>query len=177
MVLIALLALLGAVLASFAVGPLRLPPLEVMQALAVKLGLLDPQSVSSRDLAVVWQLRIPRALLGAMVGAALAMAGASLQGLFGNPLADPGIVGVTQGAALGAVAGINYRETPEWAEDVRKLTGGAGVQHVIWSTLEDTRTIFAADGNTPFIVDLDRSPPSLVLDPRSELAYRGIRRP
>ncbi|MDP3833625.1 MAG: toll/interleukin-1 receptor domain-containing protein [Hydrogenophaga sp.] len=37
--------------------------------------------------------------------------------------------------------------------------------------------IFAADGNTPFIVDLDRSPPSLVLDPRSELAYRGIRRP
>lgn len=94
MLLVALLALLGAVLASFAVGPLRLPPLEVMQALAVKLGLLDPQAVSSRDLAVVWQLRIPRALLGAMVGASLAMAGASLQGLFGNPLADPGIVGV-----------------------------------------------------------------------------------
>lgn len=87
--MVALLALLGAVLASFAVGPLRLPPLEVMQALAVKLGLLDPQAVSSRDLAVVWQLRIPRALLGAMVGASLAMAGASLQGLFGNPLADP----------------------------------------------------------------------------------------
>ncbi len=102
--MVALLALLGAVLASFAVGPLRLPPLEVMQALAVKLGLLDPQAVSSRDLAVVWQLRIPRALLGAMVGASLAMAGASLQGLFGNPLADPGIVGVSQGAALGAVA-------------------------------------------------------------------------
>nr|WP_312383620.1 iron ABC transporter permease [Stenotrophomonas geniculata] len=104
MLMVALLALLGAVLASFAVGPLRLPPLEVMQALAVKLGLLDPQAVSSRDLAVVWQLRIPRALLGAMVGASLAMAGASLQGLFGNPLADPGIVGVSQGAALGAVA-------------------------------------------------------------------------
>ncbi len=106
MLLVALLALLGAVLASFAVGPLRPPPLEVMQALAVKLGLLDPQAVSSRDLAVVWQLRIPRALLGAMVGASLAMAGASLQGLFGNPLADPGIVGVSQGAALGAVAAI-----------------------------------------------------------------------
>ncbi|WP_204317563.1 hypothetical protein, partial [Klebsiella aerogenes] len=42
MLMVALLALLGAVLASFAVGPLRLPPLEVMQALAVKLGLLDP---------------------------------------------------------------------------------------------------------------------------------------
>ncbi|MGX9188983.1 FecCD family ABC transporter permease [Stenotrophomonas sp. Ker107b] len=98
--------LLIAVIASFAVGPLRLPPMEVLQAIGVKLGLADPASVSTRDLAVVWQLRIPRALLGAMVGAALAMAGASLQGLFGNPLADPGIVGVTQGAALGAVSAI-----------------------------------------------------------------------
>ncbi|WP_425506005.1 FecCD family ABC transporter permease [Stenotrophomonas tumulicola] len=106
MLLLVTTVLLGAVLASFAVGPLRLPPLEVLQAIAVKLGLLDAAQVSARDLAVVWQLRIPRVLLGAMVGAALAMAGASLQGLFGNPLADPGIVGVSQGAALGAVAAI-----------------------------------------------------------------------
>ncbi|NYF35142.1 iron ABC transporter permease [Stenotrophomonas sp. JAI102] len=102
----AAVGLLIAIIASFAVGPLRLPPMEVLQAIGVKLGLADPASVSTRDLAVVWQLRIPRALLGAMVGAALAMAGASLQGLFGNPLADPGIVGVTQGAALGAVSAI-----------------------------------------------------------------------
>ncbi|OFS94702.1 ABC transporter permease [Stenotrophomonas sp. HMSC10F06] len=102
----AAVGLLIAVIASFAVGPLRLPPMEVLQAIGGKLGLGDPASVSTRDLAVVWQLRIPRALLGAMVGAALAMAGASLQGLFGNPLADPGIVGVTQGAALGAVSAI-----------------------------------------------------------------------
>ena len=102
----AAVGLLIAFIASFAVGPLRLPPMEVLQAIGVKLGLADPASVSTRDLAVVWQLRIPRALLGAMVGAALAMAGASLQGLFGNPLADPGIVGVTQGAALGAVSAI-----------------------------------------------------------------------
>ncbi|HBZ47222.1 MAG TPA: ABC transporter permease, partial [Stenotrophomonas sp.] len=80
------LALLGAILASFAVGPLRLPPLEVVQAVAVKLCMLDPAQVSQRDMAVVWNLRIPRALLGALVGASLAMAGASLQGLFGNPL-------------------------------------------------------------------------------------------
>lgn len=127
MLLVALLALLGAVLASFAVGPLRLPPLEVMQALAVKLGLLDPQAVSSRDLAVVWQLRIPRALLGAMVGASLAMAGASLQGLFGNPLADPGIVGVSQGAALGAVAAIvlGAAGAAGWLVPVAAFAGGA----------------------------------------------------
>ncbi|CRD50868.1 Hemin transport system permease protein hmuU [Stenotrophomonas indicatrix] len=128
MLLIALLALLGAVLASFAVGPLRLPPLEVMQALAVKLGVLDPQSVSSRDLAVVWQLRIPRALLGAMVGAALAMAGASLQGLFGNPLADPGIVGVSRGRrAWVAVAAIvlGAAGAAGWLVPVAAFGGGA----------------------------------------------------
>ncbi|WP_166927215.1 iron ABC transporter permease [Xanthomonas sp. 60] len=100
------MVLVVAVMASFAVGPLRLPPLEVLQAVGVRLGLVDAAQVSPRDMAVVWQLRIPRVLLGAMVGAALAMAGASLQGLFGNPLADPGIVGVSQGAALGAVAAI-----------------------------------------------------------------------
>ncbi len=126
--MVALLALLGAVLASFAVGPLRLPPLEVMQALAVKLGLLDPGAVRSRDLAVVWQLRIPRALLGAMVGASLAMAGASLQGLFGNPLADPGIVGVSQGAALGAVVAaivLGAAGAAGWLVPVAAFVGGA----------------------------------------------------
>lgn len=121
------LALLGAILASFAVGPLRLPPLEVVQAVAVKLGMLDPAQVSQRDMAVVWNLRIPRALLGALVGASLAMAGASLQGLFGNPLADPGIVGVTQGAALGAVAAIvlGAGSLGGWTLPLAAFAGGA----------------------------------------------------
>jgi iron complex transport system permease protein len=121
------LALLGAILASFAVGPLRLPPLEVVQAMAVKLGMLDPSQVSQRDMAVVWNLRIPRALLGALVGASLAMAGASLQGLFGNPLADPGIVGVTQGAALGAVAAIvlGAGSVGGWTLPLAAFAGGA----------------------------------------------------
>lgn len=127
MLVLAAVVLVLAVLASFAVGPLRLPPVEVLQALGVKLGLVDPQAVSSRDLAVVWQLRIPRALLGAMVGAALAMAGASLQGLFGNPLADPGIVGVSQGAALGAVAAIvlGAAGAAGWIVPVAAFVGGA----------------------------------------------------
>src|SRR5690606_7528487 len=82
---------------------------------------------SARDLAVVWQLRIPRVLLGAMVGAALAMAGASLQGLFGNALADPGIVGVSQGAALGAVAAIvlGAASAVGWIIPVAAFVGGA----------------------------------------------------
>lgn len=52
---------------------------------------------------VVWNLRLPRLLLGLGTGAALAASGAALQGIFGNPLADPGILGVSGGASLGAV--------------------------------------------------------------------------
>lgn len=52
---------------------------------------------------VVYEIRLPRLLVGVMVGASLAMSGAALQGLFRNPLADPGLIGVSSGAALGAV--------------------------------------------------------------------------
>lgn len=62
--------------------------------------------VSEAEISVVWQLRLPRLLLGMLLGAALATAGAVLQGLFRNPLADPGLVGVSAGAALGAVLAV-----------------------------------------------------------------------
>lgn len=52
---------------------------------------------------VIFDIRLPRTLLGMMIGASLAVAGATMQGLFRNPLADPGIVGVSAGAGLGAV--------------------------------------------------------------------------
>ena len=55
---------------------------------------------------VFWQVRMPRILLGAMVGGALSLAGASLQGLLGNPLADPYLTGVSAGAAFGATLAI-----------------------------------------------------------------------
>jgi iron complex transport system permease protein len=56
--------------------------------------------------AIILDLRLPRVVLGLIVGAALAMAGAAMQGVFRNPLADPGLVGVSSGAALAAVAAI-----------------------------------------------------------------------
>ncbi len=55
---------------------------------------------------VLWDIRMPRTILGVLVGAALAVSGTILQGLFRNPLADPGIIGVTAGASVGAIGAI-----------------------------------------------------------------------
>jgi iron complex transport system permease protein len=60
--------------------------------------------LSHRDAVIIYDIRLPRVLLGALVGAALAVSGALMQGLFRNPLADPAIVGVSAGASLGAVS-------------------------------------------------------------------------
>ncbi|WP_417254313.1 FecCD family ABC transporter permease [Celeribacter sp.] len=76
---------------------------DVIGALFAKFGIGE---VSRVDMTVVWDIRMPRVLTGALVGAALAVAGAVMQGLFRNPLADPGLVGVSAGAGFGAVAAI-----------------------------------------------------------------------
>ena len=98
--------LLAAIIAGVGIGPLSLPPDEVLRILFAQmtngsLGGVDPSSAH-----VVWELRLPRVAQAAIVGASLAIAGAALQGLFGNALADPGIVGVTSGASLGAIIAI-----------------------------------------------------------------------
>lgn len=59
--------------------------------------------LSARDGIIIYEIRLPRVVLGMLIGAALAVSGAVLQGLFRNPLADPGLVGVSAGAALGAI--------------------------------------------------------------------------
>src|SRR5262245_16815010 len=56
---------------------------------------------------IFWEIRLPRAILGALVGAALGLSGAALQGYLRNPLAEPSLVGVSGGAALGAVLAIH----------------------------------------------------------------------
>ncbi|WP_441004771.1 MULTISPECIES: FecCD family ABC transporter permease [unclassified Microbacterium] len=63
----------------------------------------DLSAVDPLDQKIVWQLRVPRVLLAGVVGAGLSLAGAALQGLLRNPLADPYIIGVSSGASLGAV--------------------------------------------------------------------------
>lgn len=68
------------------------------------LSLNGDTALSARDRIIVHDIRLPRVVMGVLVGAALAVAGATMQGLFRNPLADPGIVGVSAGAGLGAIS-------------------------------------------------------------------------
>jgi len=68
--------------------------------------LVSGQPLSQTEQVVLWDIRMPRMILGICVGASLAVSGAVMQGLFRNPLADPGIVGVSAGASLGAITAI-----------------------------------------------------------------------
>ncbi|TGD42663.1 iron ABC transporter permease [Pseudotabrizicola sediminis] len=69
-------------------------------------SLATGEQMAARDRLILWEIRLPRMLTGVLVGASLAVAGAVMQGLFRNPLADPGLVGVGAGAGLGAVVAI-----------------------------------------------------------------------
>lgn len=93
--------LVGAVGLAVGSGAIALPPDRVLAALLSPIGLAE---AAGSDVAIVWSLRLPRTLLAALVGAVLGLAGAIMQGLFRNPLADPGLLGVSSGGALGAVA-------------------------------------------------------------------------
>ena len=103
-----LLIALGAVLlvscvVSLGFGPARVPVDVVWRILLHKLFGLGVPDWSAGQEHIVWLIRVPRMLLGALVGAGLALIGAVLQALTRNPLADPHLLGVTSGATLGAV--------------------------------------------------------------------------
>lgn len=95
--------LVASVTLATAVGEVALAPTQVARAIGHRVlpfWVGAPQDPLTAE--IVWELRLPRVLLAALVGAALAVAGVALQGLLGNPLADPYVVGVSSGAAVGA---------------------------------------------------------------------------
>lgn len=92
-------ALAGTILLSLAAGASDASVAAVASDLLFGSG-----DVSVRDRVVIYDIRMPRVVMGVLIGAALAVSGAVMQGLFRNPLADPGLVGVSAGAGLGAVA-------------------------------------------------------------------------
>lgn len=107
--LLALLALLGVALFSSIHGAVAIPTITTLQILVRKMlpemGLVEPSWPRSYE-AVILQIRLPRIVLAGLVGASLAVAGATYQGLFRNPLADPYLIGVAAGAGLGATIAI-----------------------------------------------------------------------
>ncbi|MBK5189958.1 MAG: iron chelate uptake ABC transporter family permease subunit [Methanosarcinales archaeon] len=87
-----------------AIGPVYVPPLEIVALLGSKLRLCETSSIPHE--VIIFQIRLPRIFLGILVGLSLATAGTALQGLFKNPMADPYIIGIASGAAVGAVLSI-----------------------------------------------------------------------
>ena len=88
--ILVLLIIMGAIIAS-AIGSFSIPALDLLSG-----------SLTELQRTVLIEIRLPRVILSGLVGASLGLSGAALQGLFRNPLADPGLIGVSAGAALGA---------------------------------------------------------------------------
>src|SRR4051812_9804131 len=101
--LVAVAFLAVAVAVGVLVGPAGLPAGDVLGAFVSRLPLVHAHSgLSATAQTIVFDLRLPRVALGALVGAMLALAGAAYQGVFRNPLADPYLLGIAAGAGLGA---------------------------------------------------------------------------
>ena len=96
------LGLLVILVLSLSQGAFHIPTETVAQIFLAKLG-LGEADYTLQQYNVLWQIRLPRILLAMIVGGALGISGAALQGLFRNPLVEPGIIGVSSGAALFAV--------------------------------------------------------------------------
>ncbi|MFE2973675.1 FecCD family ABC transporter permease [Streptomyces sp. NPDC059258] len=99
------LALLAGCLLSAAIGAYNIPLGDVLSSVQHRIG-LGGQELDRVGESVLWNVRLPRVALALLVGASLGCAGALMQGVFGNPLAEPGVIGISAGAAVGAVASI-----------------------------------------------------------------------
>ncbi|AOE87437.1 FecCD family ABC transporter permease [Pseudomonas sp. TCU-HL1] len=132
--------LLLALWLSLALGPVSLPLGETLRAALRMAGLpFSGEGLEQAEL-IVGQIRLPRTLLGLAVGAVLALSGVAMQGLFRNPLADPGLVGVSSGAALGGavaiVGGAALGGLPEvfapYLLSICAFVGGLGVTVLVY---------------------------------------------
>ncbi|MFB7633927.1 FecCD family ABC transporter permease [Streptomyces sp. NPDC056149] len=98
-------ALLLAALVSAGTGAYDIPVGDVVGSVLHRLH-LGGAELDRVGESVLWNVRVPRVVLGLLVGASLGCAGALMQGVFGNPLAEPGVIGISSGAAVGAVGAI-----------------------------------------------------------------------
>jgi iron complex transport system permease protein len=121
------LLLTCALLIGFAVGPVDLGVGAIVREILSHVPFLGISSpLDETEQAIFWQLRAPRVVLGALVGAMLASAGAGYQGVFRNPLADPYLLGAAAGAGLGATLVIAYANDSGAARELRPLAAFVG---------------------------------------------------
>ncbi|UCM87531.1 iron ABC transporter permease [Streptomyces marincola] len=104
-------ALVVLALVSAATGAYRVPPGDVLASVAHRLPFGGGRELDRVAESVLWNVRLPRIVLALLVGASLGCAGALMQGVFGNPLAEPGVIGISSGAAVGAVGAIAFGVT------------------------------------------------------------------
>ena len=125
---------------SLALGPVSLPLFDTLRAALRLIGVpIAGEGLEQAEL-ILGQIRLPRTLLGLAVGGVLALSGVAMQGLFRNPLADPGLVGVSSGAALGAaiaiVGGAAFGGLPEvmgpYLLSLCAFIGGLGVTALVY---------------------------------------------
>ena len=122
--------LTAVVLLSFGIGKYPISPAEFAEAVIARIT-GQPSAIDPTIQTVLWQVRLPRVLAGLVVGAAVAAAGASYQGLFRNPLVSPDILGVSAGASLGAVLGI-FLSLPVVAVQVLAFAGGLAAVALVY---------------------------------------------
>lgn len=134
------IALLVSVLVAAGHGQLDIAPSEVLGSVLHRVGLdvgqlpAHPQGEST-----LWEVRFPRVVMAALAGACLATAGALMQGVFGNPLADPGVVGVSAGAAVAAATAIVFSFTfaGTWTVAICAFVGGLLTTTLVYAMSRD----------------------------------------
>ncbi|MCT9819328.1 iron ABC transporter permease [Microbacterium sp. W1N] len=136
---IAVIALAAALVVTCVVslgsGQYALTPTEVIGILLREIGIASPWAPAADTAAgVVMDIRLPRIVLGVLVGAALAVSGVLMQAIFGNPLADAGVVGVSSGAAVGAAASLTFGLTVFglWTTPVLAFVGGLAAVFAVY---------------------------------------------
>ena len=129
------LSLVIAFFSSIAIGAVSLSLGDVVTALYARIAFVQSDDIGRLNEAVVWDLRLSRVITAMIVGASLATCGAAMQGLFGNPLADPGIVGVSSGASLGAIVVVVLQISTFgiWTLPVGAFIAGVGTTFLIYA--------------------------------------------
>lgn len=117
-------------------GQMTIPASEVFSSIGARLGFGAVDPVHQYGEAALWSVRFPRVALALVIGAALAVGGVLMQGVFGNPLAEPGVIGVSSGAAVGACLVIVFGLSAfgSWTLVAAAFLGGLGATTLAYRT-------------------------------------------